>query len=56
MEISVYLAGKTSAVLNIENITRAQQQLRWATVATIDMGRKEGAAVPVSRGAGIDPV
>ena len=28
---------------------RAQQQLRWATVATIDMGRKEGTAVPLSR-------
>ena len=26
-----------------------QQQLRWATVATIDMGRKEGAAVPLWR-------
>jgi len=23
-------------------IITAQQQLRWATVATIDMGRKEG--------------
>ena len=35
-------AGKFTA-----NRTRAQQQLRWATVATIDMGRKEGAAVPL---------
>ena len=25
---------------------RAQQQLRWATVATIDMGRKEGLLCP----------
>ena len=28
--------------------TRAQQQLRWATIATIDMAQKEGAAVPLS--------
>jgi len=28
------------------DVTRTQRQLRWATVATIDMGRKEeGAAV-----------
>jgi len=27
--------------------TRAQQYLRWATVATIDMGRKEEGAVPL---------
>ena len=32
---------------------RARQYLRWATVATIDMGQKEGgAAVPLSGGAG----
>ena len=29
------------------SLTRAQQSLRWAT--TIDMGHKEGAAVPLSR-------
>ena len=30
---------------------RSQQQLRWETVATLDMSRKEGeAAVPLSRG------
>ena len=29
------------------SLTRAQQLLRWTT--TIDMGRKEGAAVPISR-------
>ena len=33
--------------------TKAQQQLRWATVATIDIGRKEGAAVPLSRELGL---
>jgi len=33
--------------------TRAQQYLRWATVATIDMGLKEGGgAVRLSRSAG----
>ena len=32
-------------------ITRAQQYLRWATVATIDMDEKRGgAAVPLSQG------
>jgi len=31
-------------------ITTAQQYRRWATVATIDMGRKEGATVLLSRG------
>jgi len=32
-----------------KRLTRAQQYLRWVTVATIDMGRKEdrGAAVPL---------
>ena len=36
------------------NPTRAQQQLRWAIVATTDMGLKEGGAgsVPLSRSAG----
>ena len=34
-------------------LTRAQQQLKCATAATIDMGRKDdGAAVPLSKGAG----
>ena len=32
--------------------TKAQQQLRWATIATIDMGLKGGGAVPLSRSAG----
>jgi len=32
--------------------TRAQQQLRWVTMATIDMGLKEGGAVPLSQSAG----
>jgi len=32
--------------------TRAQQWLRWATVATIDMGLKERGAVPLSQSAG----
>jgi len=32
-----------------EFLTRAQQMLRWATVATIDMGLKEGDAVRLSR-------
>ena len=36
--------------------TKAQQYLRWATVATIDMGRKEGAAVPLSRELELEPV
>jgi len=36
----------------IHSLTRAQQYLRWATVATVDMGRKEGAAMPLSRGRG----
>jgi len=30
--------------------TRAQQHLRWVSVATVDMGRKERAAVPISQG------
>ena len=40
------------AVGNILKVhyTRAQQKLRWATVATIDMGHKMGVAVPLSRG------
>jgi len=29
--------------------TRAQQYLRWATVATVDMGRKEAGAMPLLR-------
>ena len=29
--------------------TRTQQLLRWATLATVDMGRKERGAVPLSR-------
>ena len=29
--------------------TRAQQYLRWATVATVDMGLKEGDAVRLPR-------
>ena len=33
----------------VHYITRAQQQLRWATVATIDMGRKEGDCCALSR-------
>jgi len=35
--------------LNENLILRAQQQLRWATVDTTAMGRKEGAAGPLSR-------
>jgi len=30
--------------------TRAQQQLRWATMATKDMGRKEGVLCPLGEG------
>ena len=36
--------------LTTTSIARAQQQLRWATVATIDMGHKMGVAVSLSRG------
>jgi len=37
----------TDRIFNIlhhtgQTLTRAQQYLRWATVATIDMGQKEG--------------
>jgi len=35
-------------------ITSAQQQLRWATVATLDMGRKEGGILCLFRGE-LDP-
>jgi len=34
----------------LQNITRAQQQLRWATVAPIDMSQKEGGLLCPFRG------
>ena len=34
----------------IQHVTRAQQQLRWAIVATIDMGRKGGGLLSPFRG------
>jgi len=37
------------------DLTRAQQQLRWATVTTIDMGQKQGAAVALSWGGELGP-
>ena len=45
-----FIKGR-STVLQL--LTRARQQLRWATVATIHMGLKEGRGdVPLSRSAG----
>ena len=36
---------------SLQIYTTAQQLLRWATVATINMGQKQGADVPLSGGA-----
>ena len=44
-----FLGSLAGSMMPLSWVTRTQQQLTWATVATIDMGLKEGVLCPFAQ-------